>query len=123
GAIYLVDTSGIWTAGTYGIATAFIVGIGGFIAALLLAVATVFLDAKKNPVVTGPEGLVVATALVAQSFAEYEGEFVGKVTLRGELWRARLATGVTTVPQLSSSVRILALESRMTLIVEPIKKA
>jgi len=96
--------------------TAIAAGLGfGSITFLLAWIA---LRARRSKVLTGPEAMIGATAIVRPHFhEETPGDF--QVEIRGELWEARQLSGTDVVPTAGSLVQVKAVEG-LILLVDPV---
>jgi membrane-bound serine protease (ClpP class) len=98
--------------------TAVAAGLGfGCISFLLAWIA---LRARRSKVLTGPETMIGAIAIVRTSAIEDQSRRDFQVEIRGELWEARSISEDLSPPLPNSEVRVKAVEGLM-LLVEPVR--
>lgn len=90
------------------------VGFGG----ISFALAWIALRARRSKVLTGPQAMIGAVALVRPSLSDARYGDTFQVEIRGELWEARLSSPNLPSPSSGSSVRVNAVEG-LVLLVEP----
>lgn len=106
GSVMLFDTG----AGDYGVAYPLIAGVALTSALFLIGAVGLIVKARRNPVVSGYEGLIHARGEVLEGF-----EREGRVRVHGEVWAARARGGPLHAGQ---RVRVTGRDG-LTLIVEP----
>jgi membrane-bound serine protease (ClpP class) len=89
-------------------------GFGG----ISFALAWIALRARRSKVLTGPQAMIGAVALVRPSLSNARHGNTFQVEIRGELWEARLSSPDLPSPSSGSSVRVNAVEG-LVLLVEP----
>jgi membrane-bound serine protease (ClpP class) len=90
------------------------VGFGG----ISFALAWIALRARRSKVLTGPQAMIGAVAIVRPSLSHSGHSDTFQVEIRGELWEARLSSPDLLPPSPHSSVRVNAVEG-LVLLVEP----
>jgi membrane-bound serine protease (ClpP class) len=91
--------------------TAVALGLG--FGVISFALAFIAFRARRNKILTGPQAMVGAIAVVRTPLAP-----VGQVEVRGEIWQARLLNPASSTAPVGTTVRIRAVED-LTLLVEP----
>lgn len=121
GAIYFVDMGDVWSSERI-IDRTFFATVAGLIGSFFMYLAYSMLAMRRNPVVTGREGLIGQEAVVKVAFLPRADGYEGRVQVMGELWNARLdrKTGESepTLPDVGSKVRIVKVAEAFMLIVE-----
>jgi membrane-bound serine protease (ClpP class) len=98
------------------ISTAVAAGIG--FGGISFALAWIALRARRSKVLTGPQAMIGAVAIVRPSLSHAGHSDTFQVEIRGELWEARLSSPGLLPPPPHSSVRVNAVEG-LILLVEP----
>src|SRR5256712_7730207 len=80
GSLFLFDTAGTGVA----VARSLVFGVGGTLAALMLAIAGLVVRSQRRPSMVGAEGLVGAVGVARRRLAP-----AGSVLVRGEYWTAQ----------------------------------
>jgi membrane-bound serine protease (ClpP class) len=91
--------------------TAVATGLGFGI--ISFGLAWIALRARRNKVLTGPQAMIGAAAIVRTPLAP-----IGQVEIRGELWQARLVAPIPSCPGPGDIVHVRAVED-LVLLVEP----
>ena len=91
--------------------TAVATGLGFGI--ISFGLAWIALRARRNKVLTGPQAMIGAAAIVRTPLAP-----TGQVEIRGEIWQARLTAPVSSCPSPGDTVHVRAVED-LVLVVEP----
>jgi membrane-bound serine protease (ClpP class) len=99
------------------ISTAIAAGLG--FGSISFVLAWIALRARRSKVLTGPQAMIGAIAIVCPPIpdGDIQGDF--QVEIRGELWEARFPLPDKTAPLPGSSVQVKAVDG-LVLLVEPI---
>jgi len=100
--------------------TAIAVGLG--FGGITFGLAWIALRARRSKVLTGPQAMVGATAIVRPPFTDLAEADQFQVEIRGELWNARLLPVVSSSPPAGSSVQVVAVDG-LVLLVKPLPAA
>jgi len=92
GAIYLVDTGVVWGVDSFSVDYWMVGSVAAFCGAFLLYYGLMAVQVTRSPVVTGRKGMIGegVSALGAFTFDSEQGFSTGKVSARGEIWKARI---------------------------------
>ena len=95
----------------------FMVGsVAAVVGLILVLVSMAVVQALQRKVVTGQEGMIGKIALVKSGFAQ--GERTGKVTVMGELWKARIEMDSDQEVPPGTKVTVCAVEDGLQLLVK-----
>lgn len=104
GSIYFIDADAIWGTGL-GVNPWMIGSIAAAVGIILLSVLYLMVKTNNSKVTTGKEGLVGSTAKVKTTFERKScGRIKGRVSVHGELWKARIESASENMPQVGEEV-------------------
>ena len=119
GAIYAVDEDQVFSAAGFQIDRVAIFGGAFFVGACLLYVARIVYKTRSAKVSTGREGLIGQEGRVLTDFEIDSGNrYIGKVRVRGEIWRASMSGSDSEPPVRNQVVIVLQVGNDMTLVVQ-----
>ena len=119
GAIYAVDEDQVFSAAGFQIDRVAIFGGAFFVGACLLYVARIVYKTRSAKVSTGREGLIGQEGRVLTDFEIDSGNrYIGKVRVRGEIWRASISETDSEPPVRNQVVIVLQVGNDMTLVVQ-----
>ena len=119
GAIYAVDEDQVFSAAGFQIDRVAIFGGAFFVGACLLYVARIVYKTRSAKVSTGREGLIGQEGRVLTDFEIDSGNrYIGKVRVRGDIWRASISETDSEPPVRNQVVIVLQVGNDMTLVVQ-----
>lgn len=119
GAIYAIDEDQVFSAAGFQIDRVAIFGGAFFVGACLLYVARIVYKTRSAKVSTGREGLIGQEGRVLTDFEIDSGNrYIGKVRVRGEIWRASISETDSEPPVRNQVVIVLQVGNDMTLVVQ-----